>query len=260
MTTAQETAALKVACCDTWTNPITRLLLGERLHPGGERTTALAVEALSLTPGATVVDLGCGFGCGLATLATRGYVGIGLDLSPEAASSASEHGLVVIADAERPPLRSGSIDGIVIECVLSLLPDKRGALTRVYDILRPGGRIALTDIVIEQPLPPALGGLAAWSACVGGAQRAADYVTLLEETGFRDVQTLSLDQELIGLISQLRRRISLIEIAFTARGVKLESMGISAELLETTRNLAGTGIDAVSSGGAGYRLIHAGKH
>jgi arsenite methyltransferase len=257
MTTAQETAALKAACCDTWTNPIARLLLGERLHPGGERTTTLAVEALRLTPGATVLDLGCGFGCGLATLAARGYVGIGLDFSPKAASSASEHGLVMIGDAELPPIKTGSIDGIVIECVLSLLPDKRGALTRVYDILKPGGRVAVSDVIVEQPLPLPLEGLAAWSACVGGALREADYVTLLEEAGFTNVESVNLDDALIDLTSQFRRRISLIEIALTAGGVKLTSLGLDAEVLEMARRLAGTATDVVRSGGAGYRLIHA---
>jgi SAM-dependent methyltransferase len=259
MTTAQESAALKGACCSTWTNPIARLLLGERLHPGGERTTTLAVEALRLPPGATVLDLGCGFGGGLATLASLGYLGIGLELAPEAASGASEVGAVVIGDAERPPMRSGSVDGIVIECVLSLLPDKRSALTNAYEILRPGGRIALSDVVVEQPLPLPLGGLAAWSACVGGALRAADYVALLEETGFRNVESVCLDEELIDLIGQLRRRISLIEITLTAGGVKLASLGLNAELLEVARGLAGTAADFVRSGGAGYRLIHAGR-
>jgi arsenite methyltransferase len=259
MTTAQETAELKAACCGTWTNPITRLLLGERLHPGGERTTGLAVDALGLPPGATVLDLGCGFGCGFATLAARGYVGIGLDLAPEAASTASEHGLVMIGDAERPPIRSGSVDGIVIECVLSLLPDKRSALSRVHEILKPGGRIAISDVVVEQPLPLPLEGLAAWSACVGGALPEAGYVALLEETGFRNVQSVCLDEALIDLIGQLRRRTSLIEIALTAGGVKLASLGANAELFEMARTLAITAADVVRSGGAGYRLIHACK-
>lgn len=259
MTTVQETAELKAACCGTWTNPIARLLLGERLHPGGEQITRLAVDALGLPPGATVLDLGCGFGCGLATLAARGYVGIGLDLAPEAASTASEHGLVMIGDAERPPIRSGSVDGIVIECVLSMLPDKRSALSRVHEILNPRGRIAISDVVVEQPLPLPLEGLAAWSACLGGALRQADYVALLEETGFRNVQSDSLDEALIDLIGQVRRRTSLIEIALTAGGVKLASLGVNAELLEMARGLAVTAADVVRSGGAGYRLIHAGK-
>jgi SAM-dependent methyltransferase len=197
-------------------------------------------------------------GGGLATLASRGYVGIGLELAPEAAATASELGFVMIGDAEQPPIRSGSVDGIMIECVLSLLPDKRGALTRVYEILKPGGRIAVSDVVVEQPLPLPLEGLEAWSACVGGALRAADYEALLEETGFRNVQSVCLDEDLIDLIGQIRRRISLIEIALTAGGVKLGSVGLDAELLEEARSLAGTAADVVNSGGAGYRLIHAG--
>ena len=74
-------------------------------------------------------------------------------VAPEAAFAASSFGCVVVADVERPPIKDGSLDGVVMECVLSLLPDKQGALSRAHRALRPDGRIAVSDVTIEQPLP-----------------------------------------------------------------------------------------------------------
>lgn len=259
MGTALQDAALKSACCATWTNPIARLLMGDRLHPGGERTTALTVGSLGLEPGARVLDLGCGYGFALRMLAARGYAAIGLDLAPEAASAASTGGCVVVADAERPPVREGSLDGITMECVLSLLPDKQAALSRAHRALRRRGRIAVSDVTIEQPLPLPLREIAAWSTCVAGALPAAGYLRLLHENGFGEVRSVCLDDELVALIDQIRRRIALIEVALTARGVELASVGLDRDRLEAFRRLAAAALDVVRDGGAGYQLFHATK-
>ena len=254
-----EDAALKRSCCETWTNPIARLLLGERLHPGGHRTTALTLESLGLERGATVLDLGCGYGATVATLTERGYVPIGLDLAPDAATAASEHGSVIMGDAELPPIGSGALDGIMMECVLSLLPNKRGALRHAHRALRQAGRLAVSDVTLERPLPAPLQRFATWSACVEGALSAAGYVSLLDEVGFTNIETINLDEELVGLIDQARRRISLAEIALTVQGVDLPSLGLDRDLLEQVRSVAAQATEVVREGGAGYRLFHATK-
>lgn len=259
MTTTQGDAALKRACCDTWTNPLARLLLGESLHPGGQRATELAIEALGLHPGARVLDVGCGYGSTLRALTDRGYVAIGLDLAPEPARTASETGTVVIGDAERLPIRDGLFDGVLMECVMSLLPDKRAAMERAFHALKPGGRVAISDVTIKQPFPLPLDEVAAWSACVAGALTASGYASLLEEAGFTEVETVSLDADLIGVIDQIRRRISLIQVALTARHVDLASVGMNTDRLEGVRQLAALAGDVVRRGGAGYRLFHAAR-
>jgi SAM-dependent methyltransferase len=259
MALAPKDVVLKSACCTTWTNPVARLLLGDRLHPGGEKTTALTVDSIGLEPGAMVLDLGCGYGSTLGTLAQQGYAATGLDLAPEAAAEASASGRVVVADAERPPVRDGSFDAIVMECVLSLLPDKREAMFRARSALREGGRIALSDVTIERPVPLALEEVTAWSTCVAGALPAAGYSGLLQDTGFGDVESISLDDELLALIDQIRRRLALIEVALTAAEVELATLGMDRDRLETLRRLAAGALDFIRSGGAGYRLFHATK-
>lgn len=259
MATTQQDAALKSACCTTWTHPVARLLLGERLHPGGERTTAVTVDSLRLEPGASVLDLGCGYGSTLGMLAEQGYAAIGLDLAHEATSAASTFGCVVVADAERPPVRAGSLDGIVMECVLSLLPDKEGAVSGAHRALKRGGHIAISDVTIDQPLPLPLEEVAAWSTCVSGALSTAGYLGLLQESGFGEVQSICLDDALVALIDQIRRRLALIEVALTARGVELAPLGVDSERLEELRDLTVAALEVVRSGGAGYRLFHATK-
>lgn len=192
-------------------------------------------------------------------LSAEGYAAIGLDLAPDAALAASSVGSVVVGDAESPPFGDESLDGIVIECVLSLLPNKREALSHARRALRPGGRVAVSDVTIEEPLPLPLQEVATWSTCVSGALSTEGYIRLLHESGFWAIEKINLDNELIALIEQIRRRIALIEVALTAKGVDLASIGLDRDRLETFRGVAAAALDFVRSGGAGYHLFHAAK-
>jgi hypothetical protein len=84
--------------------------------------------------------------------------------------------------------------------VLSLLPDKQGALARAHRALGRGGRIAVSDVIVEQPLPVPLREFAAWSTCVAGALSTTGYVRLFHESGFADVQTICLDEGLVAIL------------------------------------------------------------
>src|SRR3990170_1579521 len=88
---------------------------------------------------------------------------------------------------------------------------------------------------------------------------AAGYSGLLQDTGFGDVESISLDDELLALIDQIRRRLALIEVALTAAEVELATLGMDGDRLETLRRLAAGALDFIRSGGAGYRLFHATK-
>lgn len=257
MTAIQAQAALKSGCCATWTHPLARLLLGDRLHPGGERTTARTIDVLGLPAGARVLDVGSGYGRTLAFLSQRGYRAIGLDLAVEAVASSG--GSVVVGDAETPPFRDDSLDGIVIECVVSLLPDKQRALHHARRVLVPGGRIAMSDVTVERSLPAPLKDVATWSTCVTGALSSDAYVELLHDGGFSDIEVVDLDDALVEVVEQVRRRIALIEIALTAKGIDLVSVGLDRDRLESFRGIASAALDVVRDRGAGYRLFHATK-
>lgn len=156
-----------------------------------------------LRPGEVVLDLGCGGGIDVLLAAERVGPGgrvIGLDVNPDmlrlARHNAARAGVTNVefleGDIEAIPLPDGSVDTIVSNCVINLTPDKRQALREAFRVLRPGGRLAVSDMVFlgdASAIPLALRqNLAAWAGCVAGALTVDEYRTFLEAAGFADIQ------------------------------------------------------------------------
>jgi arsenite methyltransferase len=156
--------------------------------------------------GETVLDLGSGPGRDLlAASVAAGPSGrvIGVDLVPEmierATASASVAGAtnvsVVQGDLEALPIPSGSIDAVISNCVINLVPDKRAALAEAFRVLRPGGRFAVLDIAFKEEPPASLReDSASWAGCVAGAMVEGEYVQALKEIGFSDVRLDPINQ------------------------------------------------------------------
>jgi ubiquinone/menaquinone biosynthesis C-methylase UbiE len=159
--------------------------------------TALA----ELKPGEVVVDLGAGAGfdafLAAQKVAPEGRV-IGVDMTAEMLKKARENavkagfaGVVEFREGiiEELPVVSDSVDVVISNCVINLSPDKPKVFREVYRVLKPGGRMAVSDILLTAPLPPEVAELAsAYVACVGGAMLADDYFAAIEAAGFVDVQ------------------------------------------------------------------------
>jgi arsenite methyltransferase len=152
-----------------------------------------------LKPGEVVLDLGSGGGMDAVAAARRvgpdGRV-IGLDMSTEmrqlaranAAKADVANTYFIDGDMEDVPLPEGSVDVVISNCVLPVLPDKRRALKEAYRVLRPGGRLALSDIVTQNPVPDVLkANLKAWLWCLGGALTEEEYREHLMGAGFTDI-------------------------------------------------------------------------
>lgn len=158
-----------------------RRLLADSLHPGGLSLTEHALGLCGFTPGGLVLDLGCGPGATLACLRSRGYRGIGLDRSAPMLAEARRHGPCLQADGFRLPLRDGSLDGIVSECVFSLMDDKGAVLRECFRALRSGGRVLVSDLTVpdEGPAMPAP------LPCARGAVSRTVLRGLFKQAGFR---------------------------------------------------------------------------
>ena len=153
-----------------------------------------------LKPGEVVLDLGSGGGMDAMVAAARVAPGgkvIGLDMSAEmlelARSNAAKVGATNVefrrGDLEAVPVADGSVDVIISNCVVNLAPDKGLALREAYRVLRPGGRLTISDIVTREPVPAALReDLTAWAACLGGALTEHEYRDHLAGAGFVDVE------------------------------------------------------------------------
>jgi SAM-dependent methyltransferase len=158
--------------------------------------TALA----GLQKGEIVVDLGCGAGIDVFLAARRvGPTGraIGIDMTPEmlerALNNAARIGLTnvefLLGQLEKLPLPDAYVDCVISNCVINLVPDKATVFGEIYRVLRPAGRIAISDIALVRPLPAELAGnLEAVVGCIAGAIMIEDYARLLKEAGFVDIE------------------------------------------------------------------------
>ncbi len=153
----------------------------------------------ALKTGETVVDLGsgAGFDCLLAArqVGKTGHV-IGVDMTPQMISKAranaekvgAEHVEFRLGEIERLPVADDTADVVISNCVVNLSPDKGSVAREVFRVLKPGGRVAIADVVATAPIPDAIASsLAAIAGCVGGAAHIDDVRRMLEEAGFVDV-------------------------------------------------------------------------
>ncbi len=168
---------------------------GANLGLGCGNPIALA----SLKPGETVLDLGsgAGFDCFLAAkrVGRKGKV-IGVDMTPEMLDRAranvrknrSANVEFRLGEIENLPVADSSVDIIISNCVINLSPDKPRVFAEAYRVLKPGGRLMVSDIVLEKPLPAAIKkSIAAYVHCVAGAAMQQDYLDAIAGAGFKDV-------------------------------------------------------------------------
>ncbi|MCA8997269.1 MAG: arsenite methyltransferase [Planctomycetaceae bacterium] len=156
----------------------------------------------SLKEGETVVDLGCGGGLDVFLAAQRvGPAGnaIGIDMTPEmvrlARSNAEKAGLSQVAfhlaTIDRVPLADCSVDCVISNCVINLAEDKPAVFQEIARILKPGGRLAVSDIALKKPLPEDLAhDISAFVGCIAGAISIDDYEAGLRLAGFSAIQVV----------------------------------------------------------------------
>ena len=170
------------------------------------------VAIASLKPGETVVDLGSGggFDCFLAAKKV-GKIGqvIGVDMTPEMVSKARKNTIKMnlenvefrLGEIENIPVGDNQADIIISNCVVNLSPDKLAVYRDAYRILKPGGRIAISDILTTAPLPEEIKkDLELLTACIGGAQTFAETKQILTEAGFKNItiKPQKISREILG--------------------------------------------------------------
>lgn len=160
------------------------------------------VSIASLKPGETVLDLGSGGGidCFLAArqVGETGYV-IGVDMTPEMLMKANSNKLKMSVDnvefrrgqIEALLVQDNMIDVIMSNCVINLSPDKQAVFSEAFRVLKPGGRISVSDIVTEGEFSPELrADSAQWAECVTGAIDVSEYTGMIKAAGFTDIQVV----------------------------------------------------------------------
>jgi arsenite methyltransferase len=238
--TAEE---IKSCCATAYSSPAARLLLGDSFHPGGAALTSELARALRVGTGDVVVDVACGPGTSARQLASEtGCEVIGVDLSPPADPVDELRVRFVLGDAEALPLEDGAVDGALCECALCTFPDKRAAAAELARVLRPGGRLALSDLTARTgELPVSLSSLHAWVACIADARPLDVIVALLEDAGLEVERTEEHDDALASLLDRLDARLEVAALLVpdaAARGRELVGEARSA----LDRGLLGYGV------------------
>ena len=166
----------------------------------------------SLKSGEVVVDLGCGGGLDVFLAAQKvGPTGmaIGIDMTPEMIALARRNaakgsGGKPIANVEfhlatidKLPLADASVDCVISNCVINLAPDKRAVFREIARVLKPGGRLAVSDIALKKPLPAELAeDVMAYVGCIAGAILIDEYRRGLLDAGFAAVQVVDSGKDL----------------------------------------------------------------
>jgi SAM-dependent methyltransferase len=164
----------------------------------------------SLRPGEIVVDLGSGGGLDVFLAAAKvGPTGkaIGIDMTPEmverARQSAAKQKLrnveFHLSTIDRLPIPDETVDCIISNCVINLTPDKRAVFREMFRVLKPGGRVAVSDIALKKPLPEEIGqDILAYVGCVAGAILVEEYVKDLRYVGFQEVHVVDTAKDFNG--------------------------------------------------------------
>ncbi len=168
---------------------------GANLGLGCGNPVALA----GLRAGETVLDLGAGagFDCFLAA-AQVGATGrvIGVDMTPQMVAKARENGRkgryenveFRLGEIEQLPVGEAEVDAIMSNCVINLVPDKYRAFREAFRVLKPGGRLMVSDIVLTGELPTSIkDSVEAYTGCISGASRREEYLAAISAAGFEQV-------------------------------------------------------------------------
>ena len=153
----------------------------------------------ALRSGETVLDLGSGggFDCFLAAkqVGASGRV-IGVDMTPDMVTKARGNATKLratnvefrLGEIEHLPVSDGTVDVILSNCVVNLSPNKKAVFLEAFRALKPGGRLAISDVVATREVPTALGQqIASFAACIAGAAPVDDVRRLLQDVGFQDI-------------------------------------------------------------------------
>jgi arsenite methyltransferase len=258
---AGDTDAAKSCCASVYGIDLVGLFLGDSYHPGGVELPHRLAAALALRPGQQVLDIASGIGTTSVLVAAEHDVDVvGVDLGDVQVAKATARAATVGADrarfqtgdAEALPVADSSFDAVISECAFCTFPDKPTAAAEMARVLRPGGRLGLTDVWVNPDAVDAdLTSLAGRIACIADARPIDHTGALLEAAGLRVDAVERHDAALAATVDIVRNRLRALRLLDLPL---LRSFDIRRGI-----DIARRVRDVIDSGDAGYFLLTASK-
>ena len=252
---------LKSCCATAYGDAAVAWLVGDCRHPGGVALTDRLLDALALSPSSRLLDVATGTGASaLRAARDRGCSVIGVDLGATGITMAGDAALAagvesrarfLVGDAEHLPLEDASVDAVLCECALCLFPDPPRALAEVVRVLRPGGRLALSDVTCEEPdaLPAELRSTIGHVACLAGARSLAALTSTVAASGLRVLTAAPVNDAFGALPEQIRSRLGF---------ARMHGDGLPADVrdrLDQADRLVEQAAAAIDGGLVGYAIL-----
>ncbi len=253
----------KHCCAILYEMPLTTLLLGNSFHPGGNQLTRQLAEQAFVGPGSQVLDIACGQGNSARLLADEfGATITGVDYSASLLDTAQQltqaagltHRVKFLqVDVQHLPCSDQQFDVVFCECALCTFADAPQVLAEIFRVLKPGGRLALSDVTINAPIPGNLQSVLGQALCIAGAHSNNEYQNLIESAGFKAPRCHDVSSVLLETVQQIEQRLQLAEVITALQQIplpqELADKDIpSADVLASARNF-------IHSGGIGYMLF-----
>ncbi len=205
------------ACCaDFYEQSWVQEILGEAFHPGGVALSTRLVHSLNLPDDSRVLDVACGIGTTTLIMERQfGFDAVGLDFSQsnidKAIGAAGKNPPVlsefVQGSADELPFSDETFDAVICECAVSTFADQPRALSEFNRVLKPGGIVGITDMVVTGPLPDDIAEhIAPWT-CMAEAHDVTGYQRLFHEAGFAVAHYADESQGLLDMVSDLKKKL-----------------------------------------------------
>lgn len=261
---ANTSAEVKQCCANLYESGFAKLLLGDSFHPGGLKLTERLGQLLQLDSNSHVLDVASGRGTSAIFLAERfGSELVGLDFShqnvEQANIEAAERGLSRLVhfdqgDAESLSFPDGSFDAVICECAFCTFPNKPRAAREFARVLKPCGRVGISDLTHTSMLPQELEGLLAWIACIADAQPIEQYIDWLSTVGLAPQATETHDEALTEMVRQIQAKLFATEIMTGLKKIDLPGIDLTA-----AKQMAKAALDAIQNRQLGYAIVIAQK-
>lgn len=253
-TESNETAA---CCAQFYEQDWVQTILGDSFHPGGIDLTKRLINSLNIRKGDRVLDVACGMGTTTLLVDEQFESNVtGVDFSEhniqraqEIASSKNASVEFKIGDAANLPMDDASVDHLVCECAVSTFADQPLAVNDFYRVLKSGGNLAISDMVLNGKLPSKMETLLAPWTCLASAKSAGGYQQLFLDAGFVVTSYSEESQSLLDLVLDLKKKLlvaGLGKTLATADGVPdvLASLDIAElkSLLDEAKQLVDDGV------------------